>query len=165
MRPKNLRMYAQKYMEHLFFKHTEGAAPCRIRQQRKHWRLGFVLLLFASALPAYAVPSGCFVEDSSYTRSCSYWNFWASDCDQVNMSSYWFGSYISGMCSYVNTLEADYGSLSAAYAEMVSQRDGWLSTAGAIEAARQQWVAYSTYQTALIKKLKRACGTKCKKIK
>jgi hypothetical protein len=125
-------------------------------------RLLFILLgMFP--LSAQAVPTGCFVEDG--TAYCSSRYFYASDCDQFNMTSYWFGNYINGMCSYVNTVESDNAAYAAALSVAIGQRDACLSASAATEKNRQEWIAYANYQVALVKKAKKVCGAKCRRIK
>ncbi len=119
---------------------------------------------------AYAVPTGCFSTD--YSTSCYYGLFMASDCDQWNMTSYYFGNYISSMCSYVNTNESLLASCSvmlsscrADVATVINQRNSCASIADSNEKNRQEWIAYSGRQGKLIKRLYKACGAKCKRIK
>jgi len=88
------------------------------------------------------------------------------------MTSYNFGNYVYSMCSYVNDVESWYGTcantLNACQADLVtalSQRNNYASVADSTEKNRQEWIAYSTSQAKLIKKLYKACGTKCKRIK
>lgn len=126
---------------------------------------------------AHAVPTGCFVTDTDnycYAGSFSY-----SDCDQWDMSAYYFGNYISSMCNYVNsteslaiTLSNSLDSCNRDFNTVVAQRNVCLSEKGLclnlsaqVEANRQEWVGYAQKRDALIKKLYRACGTKCKRIK
>ena len=126
---------------------------------------------------AQAVPTGCFTTD--YGSSCYGGMFLVSDCYQWNMTSYYFGNYISSMCSYVNSIE---GSLSTADASLrqcnsdfsvvVSQRDtlandksACISAAATIDKNRQEWITYARGREALVKKLQRACGAKCRRIK
>ncbi len=96
--------------------------------------------------PAHAIQPGCFVTD--YTNYCHTGFFQASDCDQVNMNSFNFGYYISSMCSYLNRTEL----LAVVLAGQLNNCD---TAFNAVEAERK----------ALIKKLRRACGPKCKRIK
>ena len=151
-------------------------AKCRIYQ--------IALGVFSLVTTAHAVPEGCFVPDgSSY---CYGGSFSASDCDQYNMTAYGFGVYMSSACSYINTAEALLGLCSndlttcsnnlntctSAFNAAIDQRDSCLAdktscvaAAASIEVNRQQWIAYSNARNALIKKLYRVCGKKCKKIK
>ncbi len=140
-------------------------------------KLILLTVLLTGASRAHAVPTGCFMTD--YGTSCYTGYFLASDCNQINMTSYYFGNYIYSMCSYVNSIE---GSLSTADASLrqcnsdfsvvVSQRDtlandksACISAAATIDKNRQEWIAYARGREALVKKLQRACGAKCRRIK
>ena len=147
-------------------------------------KLVVVLLLVSLSRVAYAVPTGCFKSD--YMVSCYYGYFYASDCDQYNMSSYNFGTYINSMCDYVNSVESTGAACIDTLAAVVAQRDTAQSTgatclntlaavatqrdkAAALVAStdqnRQEWIAYAGGRDKLIKKLYKACGSKCKRIK
>jgi hypothetical protein len=144
--------------------------------------LGLVSCLVAST--AHAVPTGCFITD--YSSYCYGGSFSASDCDQWNMTSYNFGSYIYSMCSYVNSAEAsnsyltnEINSCNSDFNVVVNQRDAaasardsylgqlnsCIASGNSTEANRQLWVAYANKRDALVKRLYRACGAKCKKVK
>ncbi len=119
---------------------------------------------------AHAVPTGCFYAD--YGSSCYTGSFMASDCDQWNMTPYYFGNYISSMCSYVNSTESLVtscslllGSCQSDVTTLINQRDNCTSVANSNEKNRQEWIAYSAKQGKLIKRLYKACGAKCKRIK
>jgi hypothetical protein len=144
--------------------------------------LGLLSCMVASS--AHAVPTGCFKQD--YSGFCYSGYFYPSDCNQWNMTSYNFGNYISSMCSYINSAETANATLSSALSSCedtaiiamgqrdacTSARDSYLNqlnsciTAGtSIEADRKLWISYAKKRDALVKKLYRACGAKCKKIK
>jgi hypothetical protein len=133
---------------------------------------------------AHAVPTGCFV--TTYGTSCYYGSFYASDCDQYNMSSYNFGPYINSMCYYVNAIESASATCDAALGTVMNQRDAAQSSGAtclntlssvatqrdnanaqyaATEKNRREWVAYAGKRDKLIKKLYKACGTQCRRIK
>lgn len=122
------------------------------------FKRGLVIIgaLWMWALPAHAVPAGCFITD--YDNYCYTGYFSASDCNQFNMNSRTFGSYISSMCTYVNNTE-NLASLA------IIDRDKYAQIAVATEANRQGWIAFSANQANLIKRLRKKCGSKCKKIK
>jgi hypothetical protein len=136
---------------------------------------GLVAAFFA--VNAHAVPTGCFVAD--YANYCHTGVFRAGDCDQWNMTSYNFGSYVSSMCGYVNSLEGSLSSANsqrdvctAAFAVAVTQRDSCagdrdtcLNVAAGLESSRQQLIAYAGKRNTLINKLYKACGSKCRRIK
>jgi len=119
--------------------------------------------LILSASSAYAVPTGCFLADGSGYCYSGY--FYSSDCDQANMSSYFFGNYISSMCQYVNGAEAVVISCTQDLNACNSNKNLCLATAAAIEQNRQEWMAYAQRRDALIKRLNKACGSKCRRIK
>jgi len=135
----------------------------------------FVICLITSS--AHAVPNGCFITE--YGSSCYAGQFLVSDCDQWNMTSYYFGNYVSSMCSYVNATERSLASCEVGYESCVANfntaiaqrnayaadKDSCLATAASIEANRQQWIAYAGKRNTLVTKLYKACGSKCRKIK
>jgi hypothetical protein len=144
--------------------------------------LGFMSCMVAST--AHAVPTGCFM--GTYDSYCYSGYFYASDCDQWNMTSYNFGSYIYSMCSYVNSAEASNAYLTAEVSScnndfnvVVNQRDACasardsylgqlnscLAAGNSTEANRQLWISYSKKRDVLVKKLYKACGAKCKRVK
>ena len=137
----------------------------------------FALFAFILTTNAHAVPAGCFVTDTS--TYCYTGSFLASDCDQWNMTSYYFGTYVSSMCSYVNTVEAfalgtasSLDKCNADFKTVVSQRDTCanekntcVALAADIEKNRQEWIAYAQGRDAVIKKMQKACGAKCRRIK
>jgi hypothetical protein len=136
-----------------------------------------LLLMLMVPLNAIAVPAGCFVADGDYY--CYPLSFQSTDCDQYNMTAYNFGNYINSMCSHVNSIElslsncnVDFFNALNLFALADSKRTQCLSELTANESNRQEWVAYgqalsgqNKKQTSLIKKLRKACGTRCKKIK
>ena len=140
-------------------------------------RLFLIVLVLTGASRAHAVPPGCFITE--YGTSCYTGYFLASDCNQLNMTSYYFGNYISSMCGYVNSIEASLLSSDAAvrqcnsdFSVVVAQRDtcsndksACISAAANIDNNRQEWIAYARGREALVKKLQRACGAKCRRIK
>jgi hypothetical protein len=133
-------------------------------------RIALMLLMVSLPRFAYAVPTGCFITD--YSSSCYTGYFLSSDCDQYNMSYYNFGSYISSMCTYVNSIESSNvscaGTLSVCrdtLTTVVSQRDDATNLFVAAEQNRQEWVAYAGKRDKLIARLYKACGSKCKRIK
>lgn len=119
---------------------------------------------------AQAVPTGCFTTD--YGSSCYGGMFLVSDCHQWNMTSYYFGNYIWSMCNQMKAYEGvisikedslkkcDYD-----FSVVVAQRDSFIVQAATIEKNRQEWMTYAKGRDSLIKKLQRACGSKCKRIK
>jgi hypothetical protein len=135
------------------------------------------LALSLMASNAYAVPTGCFYTDNS--SYCYSGQFLASDCDQWNMTSYYFGNYVSSMCSYINATEstlyvrtvaldscnADFNTAVAQRNALSADKAACLTTAASIESNRQQWIAYAGKRDALITKLYRACGSKCRRIR
>ena len=143
-----------------------------------------VLSIFSAANAGHTVPEGCF---ATYDGGGCYGGyFFASDCDQYNMTSYNFGSYLYSACSYINSTESLLGTCIGdlsnsnnnlntcigAFNVVVTQRDSCLAdksncaaAAVGIEQNRQEWIAYSNARSALIKKLYKVCGKKCKKIK
>ncbi len=153
-------------------------------------KLVAMVLLVSLSRAAHAVPTGCFI--TTYGTSCYYGSFYASDCDQYNMSSYNFGPYINSMCYYVNSIESASATCSDTLdmcndtlATVVTQRDSAQSSgatclntlssvatqrdnANALYAAteknRREWVAYAGKRDKLIKKLYKACGAKCRRI-
>ena len=126
-------------------------------------KLVVVLLLVSLSRVAYAVPTGCFKSD--YMVSCYYGYFYASDCDQYNMSSYNFGTYINSMCDYVNSVESTGAACINTLATVATQRDNATALATSTDQNRQEWIAYAGTRDKLIKKLYKACGSKCKRIK
>ena len=112
---------------------------------------------------AYAVPKGCFIAE--YETSCHSAYFSSYDCDQYNMSSYNFGLYMKSMCDYVNSVESTGATCLNTLSAVATQRDNANARYAATEKNRQEWVAYSGTQNKLIKKLYKACGTKCRRIK
>jgi hypothetical protein len=133
-------------------------------------KLTLTLLLTTLSTTAHAVPVGCFMTDTS--SYCYPLSFSASDCDQWNMTSYYFGNYISSMCGYVNTLEtvaitsaSSLDKCNSDFGVVVGQRDTCVALAANIEKNRQEWVTYARGRDAVIKKLQRACGSKCRRIK
>jgi len=137
-----------------------------------------VLALASLLAPnAHAVPTGCFVTDTS--SYCYNGPFFASDCDQWNMTPYYFGNYVSSMCGYVNALESAATGVAASLNQcnnesnfIASQRDTCVTDkntcvalAASIEKNRQEWVAYARGREEVIKKMQRACGAKCRRIK
>lgn len=145
------------------------------------------LLLGLMLVPAVSfayLPTGCYVQDGS--SFCYSLSFLATDCDQANMNSFNYGSYISSACSYVNFVEGQFLSCSdtllacdKGFTDTKAQRDDCVikysnlsSEYISLESNRQEWIAFSNSQkatlgknAALVKKLRKACGTKCKKIK
>ena len=140
-------------------------------------KLILALLLTALAPNAHAVPTGCFVTDTS--SYCYNGSFFASDCDQWNMTSYYFGPYVSSMCGYVNALESvntgaiaslnqcnnDFNVIASQRDTCVTDKNTCVALAASIEKNRQEWVAYARGREAVIKKMQRACGAKCRRIK
>jgi hypothetical protein len=119
--------------------------------------------LVLSTSGAHAVPTGCFVADGSGYCYSGY--FSGSDCDQLNMTSYFFGNYVSSMCQYVNTAEGFITACAQELSSCDSNKNACLATAAAIEQNRQEWMAYAQRRDALIKRLNKACGSKCRRIK
>jgi hypothetical protein len=123
------------------------------------------------------VPTGCFITDSA--SSCYNLSFYASDCDQWNMTSYYFGTYVASMCGYVNSLESiakvtassldqckvDTNTIAFQRDSYLNERNTCLVVAAGVDKNRQEWIAYAKGRDAMIKKLQRACGAKCRKIK
>ena len=154
-------------------------------------KLVAIVLLVSLSRTAYAVPTGCYV--TTYGTSCYYGYFYSSDCDQYNMSSYNFGAYINSMCDYVNSIESTNATCINTVATVVAQRDTavaqrdtaestgatCLNTLAAVatqrdnasalvastEQNRREWITYAGTRDKLIKKLYKACGSKCKRIK
>jgi hypothetical protein len=126
---------------------------------------------------AHAVPTGCFVTDG--TNFCYAGSFLASDCDQWNMTPFNFGNYVASMCSYVNstenlfsvcdtTLKSCDSAFNAALARQsacVADKNTCEAMAAGIERNRQEWIAYANGRNLLLKKLYKACGSKCRRIK
>ena len=179
----------------------------------------FAVVLSFVALKAHAVPTGCFMD--TFSGFCYPGQFLAADCDQWNMTPYYFGNYVASMCSYVNVQESAFSncavgrdacnaalnatiaqrdscnvdfkdvvaiadacfeqrdscidrrnSCDTAFNSAIAQRDAYAAdknacaaNAAAIEGNRQQWIAYANGRNDLIKRLYRACGAKCRRIK
>jgi len=126
-------------------------------------KIALLVLLVSLSRGAYAVPTGCFKMD--YMTSCYFGYFSPSDCDQYNMSYISFGSYINSMCSYVNSVESENATYVSALTNVLAQRDGANARQATTEQERDQWEAYAGSRDKLIKKLRKACGSKCKRIK
>lgn len=119
---------------------------------------------------AKAVPTGCFYTD--YGTSCYSSYFLSADCDQWNMTSYNFGNYVKSMCDYVNSIESTNSSYVStivqcrdALVTVATQRDNADALVAATEQNRQEWIGYAGKRDKLIKRLYKACGSKCKRIK
>ena len=90
------------------------------------------------------------------------------------------------MCSYVNAVEfqrdgvqSTLNTCNNAFDTAISQRNACidardsylgqlnscLAAGNSTEANRQLWISYAKKRDALVKKLYRACGAKCKKVK
>lgn len=140
-------------------------------------KIVLALLVGFMSRGAYAVPKGCFIAE--YETSCHSAYFSSYDCDQYNMSSYYFGYYIKSMCDYVNSVESTSATCQNVLSVVVAQRDSAnaslvttqqnLATTEQNLATTQQnlneWVRFAGTQNKLIKKLYKACGTKCRRIK
>lgn len=109
-------------------------------------------MVHAQALGQY----GCFVEEGG-APFCSTATI---SCDLVNPANnnLLFGQTVGGVCGV--------------YALCLADVLSWQDTAAAIETNRQEWIAYGNGQAAIVKarnktisKLRRACGSACKKIK
>jgi hypothetical protein len=126
-------------------------------------KIVLTLLLVSLSRTAYAVPTGCFV--TTYGTSCYFGYFYSSDCDQVNMTSYNFGYYINSMCDYVNSIESTSAACINTLAAVATQRDTATALVASTEQNRQEWIAYAGTRDKLIKKLYKACGSKCRRLK
>ena len=147
-------------------------------------KIVFVLVLVFLSRAAYAVPTGCFI--TTYGSSCYSGYFSSYDCEQYNMTSYNFGSYVKSMCDYVNSVESVGATCLNTLSTVIAQRDSAQSTgatcvstltdvatqrdnANALvattEQSRQQRIAYAGSRDKLIKRLYKACGSKCKRLK
>jgi hypothetical protein len=126
-------------------------------------KLVAIVLLVSLSRTAYAVPTGCFV--TTYGTSCYFGYFYSSDCNQYNMSSSNFGTYINSMCDYVNSVESTGAACINTLAAVATQRDTATALVASTEQNRQEWIAYAGTRDKLIKKLYKACGSKCRRLK
>lgn len=167
-------MHQMRHVVETVFRPCEH--PAHFRGNRmKAYITAITICLIASN--AHAVPTGCFITDTS--SYCYNGSFFASDCDQLNMTSYYFGTYVASMCGYVNALESVASGAASSLNQcnndfnvIVSQRDACVTDkntcvalATSIEKNRQDWIAYARGREEVIKKMQRACGAKCRKIK
>lgn len=119
-------------------------------------RMISVLCVILFALPAQGeyLPAGCYVADFYRTDPC--WvavdgvTQWRQSTDRTATTLY-YGSSVESIIYNGLLCSADYSTVKAAY--------------DSSEANRQEWITYSGYQTGLIKRLKRACGAKCKRLR
>ena len=126
-------------------------------------KLVAIVLLVSLSRTAYAVPTGCFF--TTYGTSCYFGYFYSSDCNQYNMSSINFGTYINSMCDYVNSVESTGAACINTLATVAAQRDTATALVVSTDQNRQEWIAYAGTRDKLVKKLYKACGSKCKRIK
>jgi hypothetical protein len=125
-------------------------------------------ILFASSAYAY-IPDGCYATNA--TGYCWNVNFTAGDCDGY-VSSFRVGTLMASACTYINNTEKRADDNYNAFLSAISQRDynyaGWLECATTLNSATNTIVLINNSfkkQTALVNKLKRACGSKCKNIR
>lgn len=119
-------------------------------------KLLLVLILFPDIVLADALTPtfGCFIENNSFycaqgTITCG--------ADPVQ-NAFDFGMTAADLCTRLN----------AATDSNTHNYNGWnscITMYNSTESSRQEWIAYGTRQAALIKKLRRACGTRCRGIK
>jgi hypothetical protein len=81
------------------------------------------------------------------------------------MTSYNFGYYINSMCDYVNSIESTSAACINTLAAVATQRDTATALVASTEQNRQEWIAYAGTRDKLIKKLYKACGSKCRRLK
>jgi hypothetical protein len=131
--------------------------------------LGFVFSIsFVSSAFAY-LPDGCYATDA--TGNCWEVFFTPSDCDQY-MTFASVGIYMTSACQYVNDRENAVADWNAAFNIAIQQRDynynGWAQCTTSLNTATA--TAFNVdnalkAQIALVKKLRKACGSKCKRIR
>jgi hypothetical protein len=97
---------------------------------------------------AAAQTAGCYVSASNPT-ACHDGEISCSTDYNTNLSTH--GYTIARICYYALDIANEAVQCNARYDALVTNRD--------------QWVAYSNSQAALIRRLRKACGSKCRAIK
>jgi len=135
-----------------------------------------ILLLIALFCPALAtaenMPPGCYVADYYRTNPC--WDAAAGYTEWTQFADRTAGVYYYG--SAVETIIFNGKLQQEALNICTGDYNRVLGSLNSTEANRQEWIAYGNAQAAallstntahqkLVKKLRKACGTKCKKIK
>lgn len=125
--------------------------------------LSFFVCTTANA-QVYYPGYGCFVvQGTSGSGICAVGTITCSSDYNLNVA--YFGQPVAGLCAQV----WDYYGSATECNTLLNQGNASLTECSnrfnVTEANRQEWIKYGTAQAALVKKLRRACGTKCKKIK
>lgn len=138
--------------------------------------------MVATSVFAEAIPAGCYVADYYRTNNCwvpfdgktsykTFNNYSDSDfyyggaVSSIVISAQTYSNANSSCINDYNNLVTDKNNLASQYNALSSRLDASLNTSSVNEANRQEWIVYGNAQAALVKKLKKACGAKCSKIK
>lgn len=110
------------------------------------------VILVASILPsiAHAQILGCY-EDVRFPGFCFEGEISCALTNNIADEQALHGTAVGGLCWKYSVTIGETLACDAALSEMTTNRN--------------DWIVYSKAQAKLIKKLKKACGTKCKKIK
>jgi len=123
------------------------------------------ILLLASTAQADYLPAGCYVADSYRTDKCweevdgvSSFNWHNFDFSNPDDEQYYYGSAVAALVQ-----DETYWrwQAEAVEAELVQQK----SITSELTAANSKVTANLNRQLQLVKKLKRACGSKCKGVR
>jgi hypothetical protein len=140
----------------------------KVKIMKKFACLLIIFFSYNNSSLAY-IPDGCYGTDPyGYCWNVS---FSASDCDGYNPSSR-VGIFMSTACQYVNDVEQIAVNNYNSYLTAADQRDycynGWTQCTNSLNSATSTALSLDKSvksQAALIKKLRKACGSKCKRIR
>jgi hypothetical protein len=140
---------------HLATKFSGMVNAVSLGDHMKKILLTALLLVPASSFAQTSPPGGCFIEPGGFPF-CSSGDILCGD-GGFNNEAY-FGHSVGELCDRYNYMRELKAGVQA-------QLDQCTAANTQSNNVLQEWVAYGKYQAKLAKRLKKACGAACKKIK